>query len=177
MMEQTRGSGRRRQVWGWKSAAAAAGGAVWYLSLLGQFAWHLISTLKAKEELDGLQDTEPLSPLSSCLRQDLKNPYVASVCSEAYSSAAEYALCLGLLSIWWNPRLKEKFMPRHSRVTGTSEYYKLQAIFLAVRFAAWRVLGKIPTFDFNTQMAKGIHAFMLVFIILVSAFPILECLG
>ena len=168
MMEQTRGSGSNRQAWGWKSAAVAVGEVAWYLSLLGQFSWHLMNALRASDDPDGLKDAEASPSLSNCLLQDLQNPSIAPACAEVYSSAAGLALCLGLLSIWWNPRLKSKFKPRRGRIIGVSEYYKLQVIFLAIRSAAWAVLTRTSSFDFDTTTAKGIHAFMLVFTILVS---------
>ncbi len=127
-----------------------------------------MNALKASEISDGLQDAEAPPSLSSCLRQDLQNSYMTPRCAEVYSSVAGFALCLGLLSIWWNPRLKENFKPRRGRIIGMGEYYKLQIIFLAVRFAAWAVLATTPSFDFDTQKAKGTHAFMLVFTVLVS---------
>lgn len=168
MMEQTRGSGGRRQVWSRKSAAVAVGEVAWYSSLLGQFMWHLMNALKASEVSDGLQDVESPTSMSNCLGQDLQNSYITPACAEVYSSNAGFAFCLGLLSVWWNPRLKEYSKPRRGRIIGMGEYYKLQVIFLAVRFAAWAVLAKTPSFDLDTQTTKGIHAFMLVFTALVS---------
>lgn len=168
MMEQTRGLAGSRQAWGWKSVAVAVGETVWYLSLLGQFSWHLMNTLKLSEDQDGLRDAVVSPLLPSCLWQDLQNASIEPACAEAYSSVPGFALCLGLLSIWWNPRLEQKFKPRRGRITGMSEYYKLQVIFLTVRSAAWAVLAQTPSFDFDAQTIKGIHAFMLVFTILVS---------
>ena len=170
MMEQTRGTGSRHRAWGQKSAAVAVGEAAWYISLLGQFLWHLINVLKAREDSDALLDVEALPSLSICLQRDLRNSSIAPACARVYSSVVGFALCLGLLSIWWNPRLKQNFKPRRGRITGMGEYYKLQVIFLAVRFAAWTVLAKAPSFDFDTRTAMGIHSFMLVFTILVSRY-------
>ena len=170
MMEQTRGTGRKNQAWGRKIAAVAAGEAAWYLSLLGQLSWHLINVVKASEDLDGLQDAEVLPSLSSCLQQGLQNPSVAPACARVYSNAVRFALCLGILSIWWNPGLKQKFKPKRGHLIGMGQFYKLQVIFLAVRFVAWTVLAKHPSFDFDTRTAMGIHAFMLVFTVLVSRY-------
>lgn len=130
--------------------------------------WHLVNAIKATEVFDGLRDVKSPTSMSNCLGQDLQYSYITPACAEAYNSTAGFALYLGLLSVWWNPRLKEYFKPRRGRIIGMGEYYKLQVIFLAVRFAAWAVVAKTPTFDFDPQTTKGIHAFMLVFTALVS---------
>lgn len=127
-----------------------------------------MNALKASEKSDGLHDVEAPPSMTNCLRQELHNSYITPQCAEVYSSNAGFALCLGLLSIWWNPRLKEYSKPRRGRIIGIGEYYKLQVIFLAVRFAVWTVLANTPSFDFDIQTAKGIHTFMLVFTALVS---------
>ena len=166
MMEQTRGTGTRRQGWGWKSTAVSVGSAAWYLGLFGQFSWHCVNILKVDEDSDGLYEAVISPSLSKCLRQDVQNPSIAPACAYVYSSAVGFALCLGLLSIWWNPRLKQQLEPKRGRIIGMGEYYKFQVIFLAVRFTVWSALSKTLTFDIQT--AKGIHAFMLVFMVLAS---------
>ena len=171
-MQQTKGAGGRHQVWGWKLAAVAVGGIAWHLSLLGQFSWHLLNAATTCHVEDGLQDAETTVSFINCLRQNLQNSHVPSTCSQVYSSGAGYMLYLGLVSVWWNPRLDKIVNPRPDRIIGMSEYYKLQIIFLVVRFAGWGVLVWNLSSDSDTQTAKGVHTFLLVFIILVSFTPI-----
>lgn len=177
LMEQTRGSGIKRSVWGWKHAVAAVGEILWYMGLLGSFSWHLMKAVRTGEEVHGLRHTVSSLSLFQCLQREPIALDTAPDCGQVYNTAAGFALCLSLCSIWWNPRINERLGRNGGRIIGLGEYYKQQVIFLAVRFAAWAVLGITPSFDFDTRTAKAVHSFMLIFTVLVMFCYFLEAIA
>ena len=168
MVEQTRnGQSRRLRAWGWQDNVVALAEMCWWLSLVVQLLWHALSIVKGAQQEDGLSHIESEIMLLECVRQSFGPEPLESACTSRYGTVAGYALLLGLLSVWWNPQLRRKLKGNVGRMVGLSEYYKLQAIFVVVRFASWGVLAKLPGFGTDPQTAKAAHAFMLAFTILV----------
>ena len=168
MVEQTRnGQGRRLQAWGWQDNVVVLAELCWWLSLVIQLIWHGLSIAKEASQAHGLSDIESDITLSDCVRQSLGSEMLESTCTLRYSTIIGYALLLGLLSAWWNPQLRRKLKGHVGRMVGLTEYYKLQVIFMVIRYAAWGLLAKSPGFSADPRTGKAAHAFMLVFMILV----------
>lgn len=164
MMERTRGYGVPREDSSWKSLLAFVGGTAWFMSLVVQVVWDVLvlsMTRRDRREMDG-----EIS-LSDCIQQGLRGFALPSDCTTHAAPVAGLALVLGFLSCWWNPKLQEISRRRGGHMTGLSDYYKQQALLLAVRSIAYLHLERTPSSNFNSQITQGVHAFMLFFCTLV----------
>lgn len=81
---------------------------------------------------------------------------------------AKNALVLGMATVWWNNKLMEKLRTSGYRMKGLNEFYKLQFVALALRALALWVLRDASLFGLNHATLHAGHAFMLLFIFLVS---------
>jgi hypothetical protein len=147
-----RGLVPRRQR-GWRDLAIFLGSLAWFGSILGQLLWHLMGVMV---QTGG----DELFP--RCLFALLKrtaNPR----CVAAVDDLLPLAHGLGLLSIWWNNRLLDS-VHGAGRLAKLNDYYFLQMVFLGARFFAYRAIRKMD----ESAPSEAVHAFMLVFISVVS---------
>ena len=148
----------------WQRLFVFLGGLLWSLSIAGQLAWdgfNLVPNPGAGE----LTDEDVTLSVSRCLQGIVQGAPPFPTCSGLADSLAGVALALGVVSVWWNPRLQEKLTRVGGRITGKAEFYKLQAILLAARsLAFWWISND----ESNPLMTKGVHGSMLFFGILVS---------
>lgn len=168
-MERSRGGGSRSyHGWTWKRVALSIGAVGWYLSLAGQILWSLggALTVEGNEIIDGLRDDTSPS-VSSCLAQSWISGRPTFICSQRLAAVAGPALGLGCLSIWWNPRFKEQLDRGSGRILGLTEYYKVQLIFLVLRFASYVALTRTSLYDFDAGTRRGMHSFLVVFAFIV----------
>lgn len=165
MMERSRGGGRDGGFWNWKNPIISLGAIGWCTSLAGQLLWDIQGVLMAnREEIVGEDDS---SSISTCLQRGWTILHVTSNCSMKYDSAAGLTLGLGLLFIWWNPRLKEKSRKGGVRMVGKAEYYQLQLMLLFLRFASWSVL-RSPTYHSDARIVKAVHSLMLAITLVLT---------
>ncbi|KAL8817977.1 MAG: hypothetical protein Q9191_008037, partial [Dirinaria sp. TL-2023a] len=169
MVEQTRnGQSKRLRPWGWQDNVVALAAVCWWMSLLAQLGWHALSVIKWTDEPAGLraQDfpSDSSVPLPECVRRSLVPGPLEPACAQSYSTLTAQALYLGLLSAWWNPRLRQKLRGNVGRMVGLVEYYKLQVVFLLLRAAAWGLLAHSSAFGSDTKHARATHSFMVAFI-------------
>ena len=169
MMERSRGIGSHHNSWGWKNLIMSVGATGWWTSLMGQLLWDIQGSFATNQHRI-LSEEYPFS-ISSCLKNTWIGSRATADCAEEYNSVDGFALGLGLLSIWWNPRWKEKSRKGVGRIVGLTDYYKLQAMLLTFRFASWSVLVRSPSYSLDAQTVKAVHSFMIVFIILVGTAP------
>ena len=157
---------------GWKydcvSMILTLGKLMWFVSWIGQFLWHTINLFKPKRQPECVWDDAASPSLFGCSSQILTLRPSQEFCDEVFASLIGWALILGLLSIWWNPMWVKKLRLVYGRPAGRNEYYQLQAMFLALRWAGWNFIAKPGDFELDPQRWKGIHAFMLVVTLLVS---------
>lgn len=170
MMERTRDGGGNLAYArsNWKSILIFAGGAGWFTSLFGQVAWDLLALWALQKETAGFIDGEPILSNSRCLGQLMRGSEVSPGCATLMDPLARFSLLLGLLSIWWNPKARERLNRNGGRMIGVGEYYKLQVILLVARcIALWYLAGSADSTP-NRQMKMGIHWGVLFFGTLVS---------
>lgn len=165
-MEKSRGHVVSRGESSWKSVLAFMGGTAWFLSLTGQIAWDGLALSMSGKEYDGLLDDD--ITLSGCMQQAMRGSDLASGCTAHATPVARYALLLGVLACWWNPKLQEISRRRGGRMLGLSEYYQHQGLLLIVRYLAYLYLDRAPSSDINLQKMLGIHTFLIFFCTLVS---------
>ena len=167
VMQRTRGTVFAPSGWSWNRLGVAVGGTAWLSAGIAPVLWNFMGALKVMEEPHGLRDVDPSSSMSSCLWQSWQNKETKSDCARLYHPVASLSLILGILSIWWNPKLAKRTEGKGGRLVGLKEYYKLQVMFLAIRLAAWAVLGETTSIQVDPQTAKATHYFMLVFTVVV----------
>ena len=173
MVERTRnGQAKRLRPWGWQDNVVALAAVCWWISLVVQLAWHALSAIKWTDEPIGLRQQDALRDfpltLSECMRRSLGSGPLDSACDKSYRTLVGKTIMLGLLSAWWNPRLRQKLRGNVGRMVGLVEYYKLQVVFLLLRAAAWGLLAQSSAFGSDTKQAKATHSFMVAFIAIVS---------
>lgn len=164
---------------GWRydlvSLLLTLGKLMWSMSWTGQSLWHVINLIKPKRQLECLVDEleylwdDSASPsVSSCASQVFRMTPLQKFCDELFASLVGWSLVLGVLSIWWNPMWVMKMKLVYGRPAGRKEFYQLQAMFLALRWAGWNFIAKPGAFELDAQQWKGLHAFMLAVTLLVS---------
>ncbi|KAL1959222.1 hypothetical protein VTO42DRAFT_2727 [Malbranchea cinnamomea] len=170
MMEQSR-SGRlqrHRHYLGWRSLLLYTGAVAYWVSVAGQLTWDVVSVMSAENasfELD-LDISTSQSVLKSCVSLALKHAGMAPECGATAQPYAGFALLLGVLGVWWNPKLRYKVEGRSGRLAGLREYYQIQIVMLVVRFAVWTCSNDPLVTDFNPRLPTAIHILMAILTII-----------
>lgn len=145
-----------------------AGALCYWASIAGQLAWDITSALPADEPLRDPEDSPYPLPIVSHLVQMLQKYQLPSHCSIDLTPHAGLSLVAGILSLWWNPKLRLKVEGRGGRFLGLGEYYRVQLIVLVVRCAFWAVLKDPSSSGLDATLPPALHAFMILFTSLVS---------
>ena len=137
---------------------------MWWMSWLGEIGWHGLELLN-----DG--EYEPIAPLmptlKACTEIIMKSYEVSPAClAQICDFPVKLMLGMGLLSIWWHPKLQEKVGKENGRLRALPEYYKLQGLVTAARWAIWYWMPRTSQSDAPTQ--RAIHLFMALFSFVVS---------
>ena len=165
MMERTREDITSQQKVDWRYLVVYLGTVGWWAGLIGGILWDALGTLTLAS--DGLRDSDETSSLLSCLQNSFWSRGVGQVCTDGIKPIASWAIAVSLLSFWWNPRLSTKIQGRGGRMVGLSEYYKLHGLSLATRFVVLYTLRGSTGSQLSPQSTKAIHAFMVVFSLVV----------
>ncbi|KAI9815087.1 MAG: hypothetical protein M1827_002930 [Pycnora praestabilis] len=131
MMERTRGTSGNYGLsgWAWRDAVVLFGAVGWWGSLAGQTLWDLFGALERMEH-DGLRDDQSSTTLRMCIDHCLSGSTLDEGCAASAQPLAGLALLLGIVSFWWNNRLREKVQGSGGRLIGLTEYYKTQFVVL-----------------------------------------------
>ncbi|RAH44363.1 uncharacterized protein BO95DRAFT_392220 [Aspergillus brunneoviolaceus CBS 621.78] len=154
---------RKARRWNWRSLLVWAGAMGYWASVAGQLSWNIWSAL-AVEEIEPLQDPDALSNsphLVECAREIVQTRRIPSSCAMDLAPYAGLALIVGILSLWWNPKLRLKVEGRGGRFVGLSEYYQVQLIVMVVRCVFWAVLREPSSSGLEANIPPTLHLFML----------------
>ena len=177
MMERSKAGRTARQARNrnWRSLLVFAGAFGYWGSVAGQIAWDVLGALDAGGEV--WESDHPVSPsLVSCVQQTLQERRLPSYCSVDLAPHAGLSLIAGILSLWWNPKLRSKIEGRGGRFVGLGEYYQVQLIVIVVRCAFWAVLKDPASSGLQPTLPPALHLFMIFFTILVRThFPVGTC--
>ncbi|KMU88616.1 hypothetical protein CIHG_06554 [Coccidioides immitis H538.4] len=172
MMEQSRDGRavRNQRKWRWRSLFVSTGAVAFWTSIAGQLSWNIMGyiadiTLQAEDQQPA-QLSKAL--LGSCLDEGRLHRRVQSECALALQPYAGLALVLGVLSLWWNPKLRYKVDGRSGRISGAREYYRIQIVTLVVRFVAWTALQDTSITALNPKLTPAIHTFMAFFTLITT---------
>ena len=170
-MERSRSPVMKRRWYecGVRGVVALLGGLTWWGSVLAQGLWHVLGMMVMVQNWDGLMDDEK-PDMFGCLQQGIKSQSLDGYCSLYVSALLRGALILGLGSFWWNNQLLKKLQGTGGRLAGLMEYYKLQMVVVVVRGIAGWVLQDGGAFGLEPAAIRGGHAFMVLFLFLVSLF-------
>lgn len=172
MMERSRGGKLKTQRWNWRGLLVSMGAMGYWGSILGQIGWNFVGAMALKDSTWEDSQRISLSTIKSCIVQGLRQRQLEGYCPTALTPYAGFALILGVLSLWWNPRLRDRVARRGGRLVGLDEYYRIQIFVLVARFVAWACLQDPSMSGLNPRVLPAIHIFMGVFTIIVSLFVI-----
>ncbi|GKZ28769.1 hypothetical protein AbraIFM66950_000124 [Aspergillus brasiliensis] len=170
MMDRSKAGRAARQArrWNWRNLLVLAGALGYWISVAGQLSWNVWSALTV-EEPDPLQDPDApsISPsIVSCAPLLFETRRVPNHCAIDLAPYAGLALIAGILSIWWNPKLRFKVEGRGGRFVKLGEYYQVQLIVLVVRCAFWGVLRDPSSSGLPPDLPPTLHLFMVFFTIM-----------
>ncbi|KAL4881458.1 Ima1 N-terminal domain-containing protein [Aspergillus karnatakaensis] len=168
MMDRSKAgkAARKARRWNWRSLLVLAGAVSYWASVVGQIAWNMTGALSVDEPF--LDTGTPLLSRSamSLFQQTAHTFRLPSYCDIDLAPYAGLSLVAGILSLWWNPKLRLKVEGRGGRFLGLGEYYKAQLIILVVRCAFWAVLKDPSSSGLDANLPPALHLFMAVFTIL-----------
>ena len=167
-MEQSRSGRLKARSWNWRSLLVSTGALGYWGSILGQIGWNTAGAMTRTDSAWDVDQELPASAVNLCVDQALAQKQVDGYCSAALTPYAGLALVLGVLTLWWNPRLRHRVEGRGGRLVGLDEYYKIQIFVLVMRFVAWAWLQDPSTSGVDPGIFPAIHIFSVVFTILVS---------
>ncbi|KAK1138753.1 hypothetical protein N8T08_002018 [Aspergillus melleus] len=171
MMERSKEGRAARQArnWNWRSLLVFAGAIGSWTSIAGQLSWDLWSALAVADD-DSLRDPDafgqPSPSIVSCASQALWTRQLPSDCMVDLAPYAGLSLIAGILSLWYNPKLRLKVEGRGGRFVGLGEYYKVQLIVMVVRCVFWGVLRDPSSSGLDPSLPSALHWFMILFTVL-----------
>jgi hypothetical protein len=164
-LDKTRKGDVVRRELGLKGYIVRLGGIGWYSSILVQIIWHSLGVLSNLPASETPSELQPLS-IQSCVRQASRLANIEKGCYDEISCYAFLFPVVGMLSFWWNNRLRES-LQGFGRLSHLNDYYLLQAIFLAIRYAAVRLFTHSTRFSPLLPPVPA-HTFMIIFSLAVS---------
>jgi hypothetical protein len=168
-MQKTKNGGLKSSShgWDWREVVLWLGGLGWWTSILLQLAWNTIG-LCVESRSTGLASNSGSSSIFYCVEKSFEKSSLDDTCSTMLSSWTGHALLVGLLTMWWNGRLRDRVRGSGGKLVGLSDYYKLQAIILSARASAWWILTTRTT-RLSPSATRMVHGFFLAFGILVRS--------
>ncbi|KAL9052225.1 MAG: hypothetical protein Q9162_005550 [Coniocarpon cinnabarinum] len=184
-MRKTKGGEYAPVVQGrwWRDALLRFGQIGRESSVLGQAIWHLLGArMIVLDDLEPALGAEQPASIESfgarivaCTTQTVAAEGINPHCFTDTTPWMSYALVLGLLTIWWNNKLRMKYLDRRpGRITGTADYYSLQLFSLAVRALAVFTLQTPAMISYAAsflesadprKLYRGAHIIMIAFIL------------
>ncbi|KAL4956970.1 Ima1 N-terminal domain-containing protein [Aspergillus filifer] len=169
MMDRSKAgkAARKARQWNWRSLLVFAGAMCYWASIAGQLAWSMTSALPVEGPLlDDPEDSLTSPSIASRFNETLRALNLPSHCPVDLVPYAGLSLVAGILSIWWNPKLRLKVEGRGGRFVRLGEYYQVQLIVLVARCAFWAVLRDPSSHGLDATLPPALHTFMVLFTIL-----------
>ncbi|KAL2857775.1 Ima1 N-terminal domain-containing protein [Aspergillus pseudoustus] len=157
---------RKARQWNWRSLLVFMGAICYWTSIAGQLAWNLTSALTIHGALEEAGDIASSSFVASYFQKLPLTYRLPRHSLVDLASYAGFALVAGILSLWWNPKLRLKVEGRGGRFIDLGEYYKVQLIVMVVRCAFWAVLRDPSSSGLDPTLPPALHSFMVLFTIL-----------
>lgn len=173
MMEQTRAgkAARRARNSGWRSLLVFTGALGYWASIIVQLAWNVMVAMTSVSTLNELDAHLDRPSLVSCVKHTAEMRQIPGDCVTDLAPVAGLALIAGILSIWWNPKLRMKVEGRPGRLVRLGEYYQVQLIALVTRCVFWALLKDSSANNISQSLSPVLHMSMIIFTVLVSVTP------
>ncbi|KAL4900555.1 hypothetical protein BDW74DRAFT_93621 [Aspergillus multicolor] len=168
MMDRSKAgkAARKARQWNWRSLLVFAGAMFYWASIAGQLAWDMTSALPVDEPLRDPDESSITHSVVSHVHQGLRALHLPTRSPVDLVSYAGLSLVAGILSLWYNPKLRLKVEGRGGRFLGLGEYYKIQLIVMVVRCAFWAVLRDPSSSGLDATLPPALHLFMIPFTVL-----------
>ncbi|KAK2763906.1 hypothetical protein FQN54_009525 [Arachnomyces sp. PD_36] len=163
MMEQSRRGKLKARGWNWRSSLVSMGAIGYWGSIFGQLGWNIVGAMTLRNSIWDIEEELPAAAVKSCVDQALALRRFDDYCSVALTPYAGLALILGVLSLWWNPRLRDRVEKKGGRLAGLDEYYKIQIFVIVVRFVAWACLQDPSMTGLDPGVIPAVHMFTAAF--------------
>ncbi|KAI9676778.1 MAG: hypothetical protein M1829_002873 [Trizodia sp. TS-e1964] len=165
MMERTRGLGKIRDFssYKWQEFAVFLGAIGWWASLIGELIWHLLGAMTISPSPNSIYLDSANPSHYKCLAQALKDKEVQFGCADPF--VINVSLLLGLLTLWWNPKLPKMVRGSGGRMVGLNDYYALQIGAFVLRYLVNLVIQSKSFGGLNWTGTRALHGFMMVFLI------------
>ncbi|KAJ9642378.1 hypothetical protein H2199_004758 [Coniosporium tulheliwenetii] len=170
MMAKTQGGGTRsgKGKLTWRDVVLLLAGVAWWTSLAGQLAWDLLGALVSLDRDVGLRPEDSWVDVAACVWQAVRYKEVERSCFAWSTYHAGVALALGVVSCWWNNKLRAKLQEPSGRLGGLSEHLRLQAVVLIVRAASIWMLHEPEDVSLSLAVFRAAHLFMVVFMVMTT---------
>jgi hypothetical protein len=166
-LDKSRRAQLRRST-GWKGMAVFVGMCLWHVSVLGQCLWHFMGIMSLRTP-HRVNEQQVFVSLRECFTQVAILRDVNSSCLDSMTESVPRFLQAGLLSFWWNNRIRDS-LRGYGRLSYLNDYYVLQVIFLGIRYAAYWILSKPEEYSLPVPIL-AVHAFMIIFSLTVRVKP------
>ncbi|OJJ47474.1 hypothetical protein ASPZODRAFT_63117 [Penicilliopsis zonata CBS 506.65] len=169
MMDRSKAGRAARQARSrnWRSVLVFAGALGYWGSVAGQLAWDSMAALNGGEPFQEEIETSISSSLIlSCMDETVRVGRIPGRCSFDLVPLAGLSLVMGILSLWWNPKLRLKVEGKGGRFSRLGEYYRVQLIVMVVRCVFWAVLKDPSSSGLQADLRSALHWFMLAFTLL-----------
>ncbi|KAL6229828.1 hypothetical protein BDW75DRAFT_245368 [Aspergillus navahoensis] len=168
MMDRSKAgkAARKARQWNWRSLLVFAGAVCYWASIAGQLAWDMTSALSVDGPLRNPDSFSMPHKIILNIRQTLQTLHLPTYSPVDLVPYAGFSLVAGILSLWYNPKLRLKVEGRGGRFLGLGEYYKVQLIVMVVRCAFWAVLRDPSSSGLDATMPPALHLFMIFFTVL-----------
>jgi hypothetical protein len=154
-----------RQAWTLQLIALAKW--TYILSFFVQILWHIFGYMMAVDgrEWDGEATSADIFSWDICMRQAILVRQVDECCvfSPLVTKVVMYALVADMLTLWWNPRLKEKTNSITGRMYGLKALWSIRAAVLVLRCTSFYYWQGTAINSATTTPFHNMHLCMLVF--------------
>lgn len=171
MMEQTRAgkAAKRARNSGWRSMLVFAGALGYWTSIIVQLVWNITVVMTSARTTGEIDTFRGQISLISCLKHTAQTRRLPGDCITDLAPVAGLALIVGILALWWNPKLRMKVEGRPGRFARLGEYYQVQLIVLVARCVFWALLKDSSANNISPALSPVLHMSMIIFTVLVSA--------
>jgi hypothetical protein len=164
---------RARRVasrWGWRSLVVTVAAIFFWMSVVGQLAWDLISVLEDPEVIHLDTGTAVPSSLVHCAAQVFMDCKTDPGCAVASAPIGLFAILYGFLSIWWNPKWQHKLQGHEGRLEGLQEYYQVNSAVLLARFGFWVWAGTSATLSSTDGRQIVAHCLVMIMTLVLTIY-------
>ena len=161
LMDKTRARKSQKQSrFSTSGTVESAGKYLWYLGILGQLSWSVITLVALALHTHSQQD-ETLSGSTSAWTDYFEDLSTSDVW-------VRNSLYCSILSLWWNPKFKQMNKGFVNHINGFGEWYKLQVLMIISRSIFYYISGTGVLSDPFSPPNIGAHIVMFLYVLFVS---------